>query len=715
MSPDEVGRGGRTGADLNERRVEETPPSRRGQNEPSSTARAEPEHDARDDNPQNDETEYRARLHALLRRSDAWRTQTLVRLAPSRGFVDAETRQSAWPRVLGIAEIDKRAFRDAARRTHADSSVVDADCARSLWAFTSAWREEDREAARVKLKRVIDGAVNTHTPRERDDDDDDDARDGRRSGSPGGPSEPLRVARTRFWEGRKVHYYQGFHDLCSVLLLNCGEKIACACAERLAVFHQRDATRAHVAPLLDALSLVSPLLESVDEDLHAHVFGAVFKNEKSSRDFSVTEEALAFLKTFLLGAPLEAAEETLARAGLRRCVFAVAWQMTWHVHGLGDLCGGTRVAPPPDSEDEAEAEATEATAEAKKTIRKKRREHVSATRADAFRLRVASRLVDFFITAHPAMPLYVGVEAMRRDRAYLLSAGTDEPAELHVALSKLRVAPDWRPTRFSATNDFDDDDDDDDDDATETAAFAALETLLASARELFRANPPDAMYRLARVEPPAGCAHAEYPYPWLSHDAIARDATSSMSSLSRAPLPPEVFHENIHENSTRPDGAWRRWPSRKRRALALRAKLSRAATTTTPAALGAVFAAYVAFDLVSVEKIERAVVFKTADACTDPIFRELALFAYVVVRTRAEACLSMFSATLFAGDVGAVARTVAAVAAVFVSVARRSSVKGVLAVADRWLGVASNVVRFTNASWYARSRAGATSPRKIAR
>ena len=713
MSPDEFGRGGRTGADLNER-LEETPPSRRGQNEPSSTARAEPEHDARDDNPQNDETEYRARLHALLRRSDAWRTQTLVRFAPSRGFVDAETRQSAWPRVLGIAEIDTRAFRDAARRTHADSSVVDADCARSLWAFTSAWREEDREAARVKLKRVIDGAVNVHTPRERDDDDDDDARDRRRSGSPGGPS----VARTRFPARRKVHYYQGFHDLCSVLLLNCGEKIACACAERLAVFHQRDATRAHVAPLLDALSLVSPLLESVDEDLHAHVFGAAEDEKSRPRDFSVAD-ALAFLKTFLLGAPLEAAEETLARAGLRRCVFAVAWQMTWHVHGLGDLCGGTRVAPPPDSEDEAEAEATaEATeAEKKKTERKrKRREHASATRADAFRLRVASRLVDFFITAHPAMPLYVGVEAMRRDRAYLLSAGTDEPAELHVALSKLRVAPDWRPTRFSATNDFDDDDDDDDDDATEMAAFAALETLLASARELFRANPPDAMYRLARVEPPAGCAHAEYPYPWLSHDAIARDATSSLSSLSRAPLPPEVFHETIHENSTRPDGAWRRWPSRQRRALALRAKLSRAATTTTPAALGAVVAAYVAFDLVSVETIERAVVFKTADACTDPIFRELALFAYVVVRRRAEACLSMFSASLFAGDsVGAVARTVAAVAAVFVSVARRSSVKGVLAVADRWLGVASNVVRFTNASWYARSRAAATSPRKIAR
>ena len=171
-------------------------------------------------------------------------------------------------------------------------------------------------------------------------------------------------------------------------------------------------------------------------------------------------------RAFLMGAPREAAEETLARAGLRRCVFAVAWQMTWHVHGLGDLCGGTRVAPPPDSEDESEeseAEATEVLGSEEKTpsallCRKKRAsEHASAARADAFRLRVASRLVDFFITAHPAMPLYVGVEAMRRDRAYLLSLGTDDFAELHVALSKLRVAPDWRPSRGEALDDDDDD------------------------------------------------------------------------------------------------------------------------------------------------------------------------------------------------------------------------------------------------------------------
>ena len=68
----------------------------------------------------------------------------------------------------------------------------------------------------------------------------------------------------------------------------------------------------------------------------------------------------------------------------------------------------------------------------------------------------APPLGGLFITAHPAMPLYAGVEAMRRDRAYLLSLGTDDFAELHVALSKLRVAPDWRPTRGEALDDDDD-------------------------------------------------------------------------------------------------------------------------------------------------------------------------------------------------------------------------------------------------------------------
>ena len=180
MSPDRIERRDAEGAEASER-LEEGSPSRRGRNDQPSSTPIVGEH-SRDEHDLHDETAHLKQLHALLRRSDAWRTHALVRLAPSRGFVDAETRQSAWPRVLGICDIDKRAFRDAAARTHEDSSVVDADCARSLWAFTSAWREADREATRVKLRRVIDGVVNVHRdePVEDDDEDDedDDANDG---------------------------------------------------------------------------------------------------------------------------------------------------------------------------------------------------------------------------------------------------------------------------------------------------------------------------------------------------------------------------------------------------------------------------------------------------------------------------------------------------------------------------------------------------------
>ena len=700
MSPDRVGRRGAEGAEASER-LEEGSPSRRGRNDEPSSTNVVAEH-ARDENDHHDETAHLKQLHALLRRSDAWRTHALVRLATSRGFVDAETRQSAWPRVLGICEIDKRAFRDAAARTHLDSSVVDADVERSLWAFTSAWRESDREATRAKLRRVIDGVVNVHGDEQddEDEDDDDDANGGLKKNKP------------RRQKSRRVHYYQGFHDVCSVLLLNCGEKIACGVAERLAVFHLRDCTRPALAPLLDSLCLLDPLLESADASLHKHVFGEHW----STNDAFFAD---VFLRAFLLGTPNETETgNEPQRDGLRRCVFAVAWQMTWHVHGIGDLCGGVKNAPPPE----------EALPDDEKN--EKNEEHFFARRADAFRLGVASRLVDFFLTTHPAMPLYVGVEAMIRNRAYLLSVGRDEPAELHVALAKLRVAPDFCPTLGKERGD--------DDDATETASFEALERSLLSARDLFRAYPPEEMYRRARIQPPPGCAHAKYPYPWLKNatdDADANGETKKKNkrrfdddedavgetfkiSLARAPLPPEVFREDLDGVRTTngdDDGAWHRTPFRKRRASALRSRIvktyERIVTQTAPPCVGAFCFFAVVFDLGSAERIERTVVFKVADVCTDPIFRELLWFVF--------ARGAYYHAARITRYAGAVAKTVAAVVAVSVSIARGPfkllRLKGVLATADRWLSAASHTVRFANASWYARSRVGGTSPRKIER
>ena len=81
----------------------------------------------------------------------------------------------------------------------------------------------------------------------------------------------------------------------------------------------------------------------------------------------------------------------------------MAWSLAWHLHGIGD-------------EDALKKSA----------------------RGNARRLAVASRLVDAFLTSHPAFPCYVGCASMRRHRTRLLRVGIEEPAELHQALVKLR-------------------------------------------------------------------------------------------------------------------------------------------------------------------------------------------------------------------------------------------------------------------------------------
>ena len=243
------------------------------------------------------------------------------------------------------------------------------------------------------------------------------------------------------------------------------------------------------------------------------------------------------------------------------------------------------------------------------------------------------------------------------------------------------------------------------------------------------------MYRRARVEPPPGCAHAKYPYPWLKsaddadangetkkkrrfaddEDAVGKETFKTAFFLARAPLPPEVFSEDRDGVRTTNDDddddfAWRRTPFRKRRALALRSRISKVVTRATPPFVGALAFSAVALDLGSAERVERTVAFKVADVCTDPIFRELVWF--VCAR-------GAYHAALAARHAGAAAKTVAAVVAVSVSIARGPfklvSLKGVLATADRWLSAASQTVRFANASWYARSRAGGASPRRIER
>ncbi len=94
-----------------------------------------------------------------------------------------------------------------------------------------------------------------------------------------------------------VYYYQGLHDIASVLLLVLGsERVAFDVLRHLVKNHLRDCTRSDLVPVLESLDFVFDLLKRADPELHDHV--------RSS------------------GVP---------------CHFALSWRLTWFSHDMHNL------------------------------------------------------------------------------------------------------------------------------------------------------------------------------------------------------------------------------------------------------------------------------------------------------------------------------------------------------------------------------------------
>lgn len=64
-----------------------------------------------------------------------------------------------------------------------------------------------------------------------------------------------------------MHYYQGLHDVASVLLLVAGEPAAFDMLCRLSTGHLRDATRSSLDPVIELLGLMGPIVAAADEEL----------------------------------------------------------------------------------------------------------------------------------------------------------------------------------------------------------------------------------------------------------------------------------------------------------------------------------------------------------------------------------------------------------------------------------------------------------------
>lgn len=187
----------------------------------------------------------------------------LVRkVAAVRGLSNSSLRSRAWPVLLGI-DSARLAEYQRETRPHRDVDVVTVDVERSLFFVAD---EEQRAAKRAVLRRVLNSVVQRHAP-------------------------------------TGVHYWQGLHDIASVLLVTTGdEALSCAMLETLLLHHLRDCAASTLAPVLQLLDLVFPLLATCDQQL----------------------------STFLQDSGLMPH-------------FALSWLLTWHAHNTSNVEAAARL------------------------------------------------------------------------------------------------------------------------------------------------------------------------------------------------------------------------------------------------------------------------------------------------------------------------------------------------------------------------------------
>ncbi|GAA5982067.1 hypothetical protein JCM10908_004723 [Rhodotorula pacifica] len=164
----------------------------------------------------------------------------LRQLAGQRGgFLDQELRKQAWPILLRSnakgkgKESNTEGWDLDALPARDDERQVRLDIDRSLVNFPHDVRDEDRDQLRVKLERAILTVLRRHPA---------------------------------------LHYFQGYHDIISVLLLTLeDDDLLIPATERLSLHVVRDSMGPGLEPTLGYLKIVHRLVKAVDPELYGTV------------------------------------------------------------------------------------------------------------------------------------------------------------------------------------------------------------------------------------------------------------------------------------------------------------------------------------------------------------------------------------------------------------------------------------------------------------
>ncbi|KAL1919119.1 uncharacterized protein VTP21DRAFT_2501 [Calcarisporiella thermophila] len=173
----------------------------------------------------NDNSERRRLINEAADRLDLQRLRMLAR--SGSGFLDNAGRRRAWPILLRCYQYDEDI--DPIEK-HPEEYQVALDVERSLNHYSL--EEDEKPQKRKELHEVIMSVLRRHP---------------------------------------KLHYYQGFHDICTCFLLVLGKRQAVKASEHAALFFLRypfNAMLESLEPTMRQLSLLISILKREDAEIH---------------------------------------------------------------------------------------------------------------------------------------------------------------------------------------------------------------------------------------------------------------------------------------------------------------------------------------------------------------------------------------------------------------------------------------------------------------
>ncbi|OUM65559.1 hypothetical protein PIROE2DRAFT_51013, partial [Piromyces sp. E2] len=156
------------------------------------------------------------------------------------GFVTSELRKLCWPLLLHvdvseirISEKDEIISKINEDIKYRDKRQIMLDVNRAFVHFPKGLKAKEKTTKQIELSNVIMYSLKDHS---------------------------------------YLHYYQGYHDICSLLLLVLGEDIAKPCAEILALYWLREYMKETLEPTLEVMSLLYPILKYADPKIYKLVY-----------------------------------------------------------------------------------------------------------------------------------------------------------------------------------------------------------------------------------------------------------------------------------------------------------------------------------------------------------------------------------------------------------------------------------------------------------